>query len=111
MRPTQIIVPIERVHQYGLGAWLIAYLNEIAPDQEGWIAVSDRQIHRDTGLPFRTIRRELNKLERAGILEIQREPRKTPRYRFTTRAQNTRSQRLTGVGNLWRTLLYDLLEG
>jgi len=96
MRPDKIIVQVRQVHQYGLGAWLIAYLSKLEPDGDGWIKVSDRQIHRDTGLPFRTIVRELSKLANEGILEIHREARKTPRYRFINRS--------------WRTQLYRIIE-
>jgi len=65
------------------GAVLLAYMNDLALDSEGWITVSDRQIREDLGFCHRVLRRALRRLVQAGILEMRREPRKTPRYRFT----------------------------
>jgi len=102
MRTAQLVISPENVRKYGAeGAALLAYLDMLACEQDGWIAVSDRQIGREMGMSYRAIRRALRRLSQAGVLEIHREPRKTPRYRFVYHAQNTRSQRLTGVGNLW----------
>jgi len=77
------ILPAEQVRAYGSdGAQLLTYLSWQVPDADGWITVSDSKIEQDTGLTYRAIRRAVRRLERAGVLEIQREARKTPRYRF-----------------------------
>jgi hypothetical protein len=83
MRTAQLTISKENIRKYGTGgAVLLAYLDTLAPDQDGWIAVSDRQIERETGMSYRAIRRAVCRLSRSSLLEIHREPRKTPRYRF-----------------------------